>query len=87
MNGKITEFKQPQDQSNSKMGDHLGSKHFVFFSVAEILGKLAKILLISLNYDKTQLTSPYQCLTSLLTVRLARSKMKYIRGFFFSNSC
>ena len=31
VNGKITEVKQPQDQSNSKMGDHLGSIHFVFF--------------------------------------------------------
>ena len=31
MNGKITKVKQPQDQSNSKMGDHLGSVHFVFF--------------------------------------------------------
>ena len=28
VNGKI---KQPQDQSNSKMGDHLKSIHFVFF--------------------------------------------------------
>ena len=27
MNGKIIEVKQPQDQSNSKMGDHF----FVFF--------------------------------------------------------
>ena len=31
VNGKITEVKQPQDQFNSKMGDHLGSIHFVFF--------------------------------------------------------
>ena len=31
VNGKISEVKQPQDQSNSKMGDHLGSIHFVFF--------------------------------------------------------
>ena len=31
MNGRITEVKQPQDQSNTKMGDHLGSIHFVFF--------------------------------------------------------
>ena len=30
VNRKITEVKQPQDQSNSKMGDHLGSIHFVF---------------------------------------------------------
>ena len=29
--GKITEVKQPQDQTNSKMVDHLGSIHFVFF--------------------------------------------------------
>ena len=39
-----------QDQSNSKMGDHLASIHFVFFSVAEILGKFA-----SWNFRKTQL--------------------------------
>ena len=31
VNGEITKVKQPQDQSNSKMGDHLGSIHFVFF--------------------------------------------------------
>ena len=35
VNGKITEVKQPQDQSNSKMGDHLGSIHFVFFQRQE----------------------------------------------------
>ena len=31
VNGKITKVKQSQDQPNSKMGDHLGSIHFVFF--------------------------------------------------------
>ena len=31
VNGKITVVKQPQDQSNSEMGDHLGSIHFVYF--------------------------------------------------------
>ena len=31
VNGKITKVKQPQDQPNSKMGDHVGSIHFVFF--------------------------------------------------------
>ena len=31
VNGHFTEVKQPQDQSNSKMGDHLGSIHFVLF--------------------------------------------------------
>ena len=44
VNGKITEVKHPQDQSNSMMGDHLGSIHFVFFSVAEILSKLGKFV-------------------------------------------
>ena len=39
VNGKISEVKQPQYQSNSKMGDHLGFIHFVFL-VVEILGKL-----------------------------------------------
>ena len=29
VNGKITEVKEPQDQSNSKMGDHLWSTVFV----------------------------------------------------------
>ena len=43
VNGKITEVKQPQDQSNTKMGDHLGSIHFVFFKVAEILSKLGNL--------------------------------------------
>ena len=31
VNGKITEVKQPQKQSNSKMGDRLALKRFVFF--------------------------------------------------------
>ena len=31
VNGKITEVKQLQDQSNSKIGHHLGSIHVVFF--------------------------------------------------------
>ena len=43
VNGKITKVKQPQDQSNSKMGDHLGSIHFVLFSVVKILDKLGKL--------------------------------------------
>ena len=32
VNGKITEVKQPQDRSNSKMGDHRGSIDFVYVS-------------------------------------------------------
>ena len=31
VNGKLTEVKQPQDQSNSKMGEHLAPIVFVFF--------------------------------------------------------
>ena len=31
VNGKITKVKHPQDQPNSKMGDHIGSIYFVFF--------------------------------------------------------
>ena len=31
VNGKISEVQQPKDQSNTKMGNHLGSIHFVFF--------------------------------------------------------
>ena len=46
VNGKITEVKQPQDQSNSRMGDHLGSIHFVFFSGRNIR-QIRQILLIS----------------------------------------
>ena len=50
LNMKITEVKQPQDQS--KMGDH----YILSFSAAEILGKLGKFSkLISLNFGKTQL--------------------------------
>ena len=51
VNGKITEVKQPQDQSNSKMGDHLGSTHFVFSSGRDIrqIRQISQILLISLN--------------------------------------
>ena len=30
VNEQITEVTQLKDQSNSKMDDHLGSKHFVF---------------------------------------------------------
>ena len=58
LNGKITEVKQPQDQPNSKMGDHLGSIHFVFFQWQQILGKIRQIcqmLLICLNFRKSQL--------------------------------
>ena len=61
---KITEVKQPQDQSNSKMGDHT----FCLFSVAEILGIFCQIILISLNFGKTPmsaLVSPYQQLNHL----------------------
>ena len=36
VNEKITKVKQPQDQPYSKIGDHLGSIYFVFFSVAKI---------------------------------------------------
>ena len=49
VNGKISELKQPKYQSNSNMGDHLGSIHFVFFSVAEILGKLGKFAKFDLS--------------------------------------
>ena len=31
VSGKTTEVKQPQDQSSSKMGDHLRSIDFIFF--------------------------------------------------------
>ena len=31
VNGQITEVKQLKTKANSKMGDHLGSIHFVFF--------------------------------------------------------
>ena len=57
VNGKITEVKQPQDQSksNSKMGDHLGSIHFVFFSVAENIRQICQILPISLNFGKNSI--------------------------------
>ena len=39
------------------MGDHLGSIHFVFFSGRNIrqIRQICQILLISLNYEKTQL--------------------------------
>ena len=33
VNGHITEVKQLKTKANSKMGDHLESIHFVFFSV------------------------------------------------------
>ena len=52
--GKITEVKQPQDQSNSKMGDHLGPIHFVFFRGRNIR-QICQILLISWNIGKTQI--------------------------------
>ena len=63
-NGKITEVKQPQDQSNSKMGDHLGSIHFVFFSGRNIR-QICQILLISLNYAKTQLNFEKSLMSAL----------------------
>ena len=39
VNGQISEVKQLK---TNLMGDHLGSIHFVFFSVTEILGELGK---------------------------------------------
>ena len=36
LNDQITEVKQPRAKANSKMGDHLGSIHFVFFRLADI---------------------------------------------------
>ena len=55
VNGKITKVKQPQDQSNSKMGDHLGSIHFVFFS-GRNTRQICQILPISLK--NTQMMAP-----------------------------
>ena len=42
------------------MGDHLGSRHFSFFSGRNIR-KICQILLISLNYENTQIDSIGQC--------------------------
>ena len=50
VNGRITEV--TEDQSNSKMGDHLGSIPFVFFTGRNI----RQFLLISQNYGRTELT-------------------------------
>ena len=61
VNGKITKVKQPQDQSNSKMGGHLGSIHFVFFFSGRnirSIRQICQILLISLNYKNTQMMAP-----------------------------
>ena len=57
VNGKITKVKQPQDQPNSKMGGLLGSIYFVFFSGINIrqIRQICQILLISLNFGKTQM--------------------------------
>ena len=33
VNGQITEVKQLKTKANSRMDDHLGSIHFIFFSV------------------------------------------------------
>ena len=45
VNGHITEVKQTQYQSNSKMGDHLGFINFVLFSGSNIreIGKFAEL--------------------------------------------
>ena len=51
---ELSKVKQPQDQSNSKMGDHLGSIHSVYFSGRNIR-QICQILLISLNCEKIQL--------------------------------
>ena len=55
VNGKIIKVKHHQDQPNSKMGDHLGSIHFLsFFSGRNIrqIRQICQILLISVNYEK-----------------------------------
>ena len=44
-----------------KMGDHLGSKHFVFFRFGydwQNIRQIKQILLISLSFGKTQMTMP-----------------------------
>ena len=55
VNGKITEVKQ-SSLVNNKMADHLGSIHFEFFSGSNIrqIRQICQIVLISLNYGKTQ---------------------------------
>ena len=46
VNGQITEVKQLKIKANSKMGDHLGSIHFVLFSLAMIGRNVTLICLI-----------------------------------------
>ena len=51
VNGKITKVKQPQDQPYSKMGDHLGSIHFVFFQRQKYKPNLPNLVLLQrLNF-------------------------------------
>ena len=61
MNGKISEVKQTSTSVNTKMGDHLGSKHFVFFQFGydcqntRQIRQICQILLISLSFGKTHM--------------------------------
>ena len=61
MNGQITEVKQLNAKANCKMGEHLGSIHFVCFQLAMIgrnirqICQIYEILLISWNFGKTQM--------------------------------
>ena len=55
VNGQITEVKQLKTKTNCKMGDHLESIHFAFFSLARngrSIRKISQILLFSWNFGK-----------------------------------
>ena len=55
MNGQITKVKQTKTKANFKMGDHLESTHFVFFTLAMIsrnTRQICQILLVSWSSGK-----------------------------------
>ena len=61
VNGQITEVKYiTKTKVNSKMGDHLGSMYFVFFSTLAIISRITRqiiqILPLSWNFGKTQIS-------------------------------
>ena len=70
LNGQITEVKQPR-LGNSMMGDHLGSMHFVFLWLAEILGQCGKFA-SSVGILKTSNVFVHKSLSSVAKPRTSK---------------
>ena len=60
VNGQITEVQQYMKRDSTRMGDHLGPIHFVFFSLAMIgwsINQISQIFQFSVNLENPPLCS------------------------------